>query len=671
MRPFCSIRLVAFSLLWLLIPTAPARAADTRLTPAQEARLKKLFPKTVAKLQKRELVRVVSVGDSISTFYQPPGFPRYDSSMAWQGRLLNKIGGYYFYHGVVDVDPHREVTTNQKEATAEWARFSVESEVWQRSKKGDAPLAPDALRFRADLENPVAMSVPELIRRGVPTAQQLVQGTAIQLLNLARDGAQAAQVLEALGPEAFPAAPAPGPDLVTICYGVNDAAGGVPLEGFRGFLTQAVKICQKNGAEVLLAAPPVSFDPDAPRISLGRTRPYAHITREVATASTVAFVDLGLALVEGPSDLFSMTVNDAFAAAISPVAKKFAYKADTPDILHPNAAATLRAGEAAAAQLMDEPTSLTGPIEVTGGVEVTGANAATAQIRLFNPTKESRTVVVSPLSFVGWQVKPGTPDGLFNLAPGKARRYNVPLEPIPTGPSTDGSLVRGSLIVTDDDRQQLVDVPLKLWPLGLTWPEGRMDGETGEVLLATTLTNHGQVPAKGTASIQWMGHNQEVPVNLEPNQSLPIPLRLALPDPATTGRFSEKVAVLVTLADRQIRFERHIEGIRHIGLIQRTPLIPATPPPAGTPLPEPDTFVTPHADARGIYFLIDAPSSGGTSGKAGVPWGYVDIQLDGRKAGENGTLGFVDRLTATIPWEDGPVALRKVRPSAFGHTYYL
>ncbi len=654
--------------LWLcLLPALPGRAAAPRLTPEQETTLKQKLPRTLAKLQNRELIRVVSAGDSISTFYQPPGFPRYDSAMAWQGRLLSFLGGYFYYHGIVEVDPHREITASQKEAAAAWTRFEAEMQVWQRTKQGPAPEAPDTLRFRADLDSPVAMGGAELIRRGVPSAQQIVSGTAIQIHNLARDGAQAAQVLEALGPEAFPAAPAPGPDLVTICYGVNDSIGSLPLSGYRDFLTKAVKLCQDNKAEVLLAAPPVSFDPAQPRESLARTRPYAQVAAEVAKATGVAFVDLGAALVEAPSDLQSLTAADAFSAAMVPVARQFNYHSTVLDTLHPNAAAALQAGEHAARQLLGSNPS--GPVQLSGMVELTGPATATANLRLFNPTAEARAIVVSPLGFTGWRVKAGTPDAYFNLPPSKARWLKLPLEPAITGPAPESGVIRASLLLSDDDRQQLADAALTLTPLSLTWPEGRFNGESGDMLLTPVLTNQSNQPVKGNATLQWMGRNQVLPIQLEPRQSLPLPLRLVLPDASTTDRFNQTATVQITLADRELHFHRHIDGIRHLGLEQRLPLSPVNSVVADPPA-APDTFVTPFADTGGVYLIIDSPASGGTAGQAGTPWGIIDVQLDGRKAGENGTAGFVDRLSATIPWSDGPVALRKVRPAVFGHTYH-
>lgn len=664
---FSLVRTVSLSVLILTFSTQRGGAAPGRLTPSEESRLKQALPKLTAKLERHEMVRVVSLGDSISTFYQPQGFPRYDSAMSWQGRLLSRLGGYYFHHGVVDADPHREIQTSQKEATAAWARFAAEMELWQRSKKGGAPQAPDALRFRADLDSPVRMSIPELIRRSFPGNQQVVEGTAILIHNVARDGSQAPQAMEALTTGAFPLPPLPPPDLVTICYGVNDATGGLPFEGYRGFLTTAVAYCQKRGVEVLLAAPPVSFDPGAARASLGRTRPYAQIAREVATATGAAFVDLGTALVEAPSDLASLNAADAFTAAMVPLGRDFAYRSDIVDTLHPNAAATLRMGEIAARQLTDG--TVGGPLQITGSLDIQNPGDANVSLRIFNPTGTARAVVVSPLSFTGWQVKPGTPDGFFNLSPGKARRFNFPLIPLPTGPSADRDMVRGSLLVSDDDLQQISDVVLPVVPLAIVWPEGRMDGVSGEVNLTATLINQGLTPVKGTARIDWMGRSQDTPVSIDPNQRLPLPIRLSMPDDEALPRFTNEIAVVVTLGDRTLRFTRHIDGVRHIGIEKRFPLVPPDAAAPGQSVPEPDTWVTPFADARGLYFIVETTNASSSAMPDGVPWGGIEVQLDGRKAGENGTAGFVDRLSAPLPSADGPVALRKIRPAVFGQGY--
>ncbi len=666
---FRLIRQAAIGTALMLLSGAAVAAPELRLSREQEARLAELLPRTAAKLKNREPVRVVSVGDSISTFYQSPGFPRYDSAMSWQGRLLNRLGGYYDFHGVVDVDAHREVENSQKDATREWSRYAAELSEWKQTRKGSAPTAPDPLRFQADLVAPITMSVPELARRGVPATLQSAHSAAIQIHNLARDGSQAAEVLEGLSPEAFPQPPAPPTDLVTICYGVNDSAGGLPLESFRNFLTLAVRLCQANGADVILAAPPVSFAEGLPRESLGRTRPYAQVAREVAEAGKVAFVDLGAALVRAPSDLEALTAADAFDAALVPLKKAFAYSSTVIDTLHPNAAATLHAGESAARQILNGPPP--GTVQVTGALNLTGPAEATAQLRLVNTTDTPRTVVVSPLSFTGWALAPGTPDTLFNLPPGKARRLNLPLVAIGTGASPAAGVVRGSLLLSDDDVQRLADVMMPVTPLSVVWPEGRFDAASGDVLLPAALSNSGFAPVKGTARILWMGKTEEVPFSIEPGRSFPLPMRLALPDTASLDRFLEFVTVETVLPDRTLQFTHTVEGVRYIGLEQRMPLVQAAHWQPGTPAPEPDAWVTPFADAGGIYFVVEFPASSSPTGTQEHGWGGMEVQLDGRKASENGTLGFVDRISTSLPWEDGPVAIRKVRPAAFGHTYFL
>ena len=183
------------------------------------------------------------------------------------------------------------------------------------------------------------------------------------------------------------------------------------------------------------------------------------------------------------------------------------------------------------------------------------------------------------------------------------------------------------------------------------------------------MTNQSRAPVSGTAKIEWLGRTQEVPFKLDPKQKLPFPLRLALPDSAAAPRFQNLVRLSFVLPDRTVCFTRHLEGVRHIGIEQRFPLVsPTAASPDGTPT-EPDTYVTPYADAQGLYFFIDLPNSSSAALPPGAAWGGVDVQLDGRKPNLNGTAGFIDRLIATLPAADGPVALRKIRPATFGEGY--
>lgn len=675
-RFFITAAFWAVSCYYFSVQPAPGQE---RLTRDQESRLQKFLPRTYAKLKRREPVVVVSVGDSISTFYQPAGFPRYDSGMSWQGRMLSRIGGYFSYHNEVrDLDPHKEILARQKQAEKDWDLFQTAKAAWDKGKKGSKPEAPDSLRFNEGEAGPVAMSVPELIRQGLPASLQPEAGAAIWIYNLARDGSQVPQVLESLTTEAFPAPPAAGPDLVTICYGVNDAVAGSPLSSYREFLRTAVKLCQKNKADVILAAPPVSFEGSQPRQSLGRARPYAIVAREVAAEQAVAFVDLGEANVWGPSDLFNLTAADAFESALEPIQRQFAYRSDVVDTLHPNSTATLHMGDLLARQLLGEP--LQGPIQVNGILQMAdpanndGAGAE-LDVRLFNPTQSERTVVASVLSFPGWAPLPGTPDALFNLRPGKARHWKVPMVATDSArASGEGGFIRGSLLLSDDDHQQLADVRLSVLPVSLVWPEGRIDKASGDVLLNTTLTNTGVQPVKGTAHVKWMGREAELPVSLAPSEKTILPLRLTLPDALKSVRFLEKVTVSLELDDQSVEFSHLVEGVRYAGLKQPLPMVVMNKWNAPAPDNDPDATgatLTVLADQDGIWFFVDVPPGTAPGKMDARPWGSVEVQMDGRNASENGTLGFVDRLLADIPWQDGYATVRRVRPATFGTGYNM
>jgi hypothetical protein len=47
----------------------------------------------------------------------------------------------------------------------------------------------------------------------------------------------------------------------------------------------------------------------------------------------------------------------------------------------------------------------------------------------------------------------------------------------------------------------------------------------------------------------------------------------------------------------------------------------------------------------------------------------VEVAIDARGPEARGTLGYVDSLPLEIPWQDGPVAVKKTKPAVFGSGY--
>lgn len=646
---------------------APEAAAGApALTSAeQEARLRKFLPRTYPKLVGRKTIRVAVTGDSISQFYQPAGRQRYDSAKAWHGWFLSRLASRFFYNGsVVDIDPHREV----EERAAAYQKLLDE---WASGGK------PPSVSPFASTGAPVP-TPQQILVEGIPRTDMPEGEAVIRVHNLARGGSLVPHVMEALHTYAWAADPGSHPDLVMICYGVNDANAAYPLSFFRDYLKEAIRICRSRGADVILAGPPLILTGEA-RDALARTRPYSAVAREVADEAGVFFADLGRALARRPSDLQSLKPGICFAGALLPVRRYFDHGPDVEDLLHINGEGARVAGEVTAEELVNG--SSPPALEVSGALEGPAGPGEDGilTLRVFNPTDREITAVVCPLGMTGYAVKPGTPDRLVTLQPKKGRRLTFPCtwgtgrdpEALTAFQQTDGGLVRGAIFLCDDDTQEIVDFAVPVLPVALDWSAGRFDRQTDRLRLRTGVINSGRTDRQVTAEITWMGKTQRREIAVPAGGRTELPLELTLP-PAEgdVWRFRETVAVTLEADGRQVRYERGIEAVRHLGLEQRIPLTGAVAPPySEASAVEPAAWVTISANAHGIYFVVDIPP-GAVSGRTEVvDWGSIRIQLDGRGPSANGGAGFVDRLDADIPWSDGPLKLNRVRPAVFGETY--
>lgn len=654
--------------------TGRAAEEDSALPQEQLARLKKFLPRTLPKLQRRDPVFVAICGDEISAFYQPGrGIVTEQMTMAWYGRFLDRLGASFYYHGgVVDTSP----PSPDRDANLEkqWETYRKERAQWEKAKKkGEPPVAPGlpdddaqgALRSTA---------VNDIVRNGQPVEATIPSPSAFYADNYAAEGAVGVQVMDPLLSTVFHAEETGAADLVIIAYGARDALSGTSLRTFRAALDAAIAECRKKGADVILAGPPPALDEADERSAVGRSRPWAAVMREAAEAAGVYFADLGAAAFFQPSDLINRTVEGTFKAAIDPVRRMFDHGSALHDGFHPNAASHLIMGETAADWLRyGTPVR---PFEVSGELVMSGGPGGedVLTVRVASTGKEPITIGLCPLRFAGWSVKPGTPDRVHTFLPGRgARKFKFVMQRNDEPLQGHEEFIRGSLIISDDDAQHLVDVKVPVLPLMVLWPEERVDGAGGDHLLKCTLVNTGRQSAEVALSLDWQGVQAPLtPVKVAAGERVSLPLRIALPPVAGAFRFKDNVVLNVTSEGHTWKFTRRVEGVRHIGLKDRFPLVPLAKW-QGKPSPE-DTaaagaFLKVQADQKAIYFQIEVPAATVSDVVEGKPWGRLEVQIDGRKAGENGTMGCVGTMVVEVPYEEGACRLLPVKPAVFGNGY--
>lgn len=652
------------------------RAADEeQLLPGpQLERLKKFIPRTLAKMQRRDPVFVAVCGDECSAFYQPGrGIVRKDIVRAWYGRFLDRLGAPFFYHGgVVDTTPvSAQRDAALEEAWATWRKLRAE---WEKTGKGDPPPVP-GLPVPDPSGPEDTTGVNQLQRLSQPSDALIPSPSSFYADNFAEEGAVGVQVFDPVLSMVFNAEEKAAADLVIIAYGARDALLKASLATFRAALEAAVAECRSRGADVILAGPPPALDEADERAATGRSRPWAAVMREVADAAGVFFADLGAAAVYQPSDLINRTVEGNFRAAIDPVRRLFDHGEKVQDAFHPSGPGHVRMGETAADWLLRgepvRPFAASGELVIGGGPA--GEDVLTIRVACTAP--DPVTIGVSPLRFAGWSIKPGSPDRVHTFQPGRGARL-FRYVAIRNAEPLQGheEFIRGSALISDDDAQHLVDIKVLVQPVMLLWPEERVDGAAGEHLLKCTLVNTGTVGAEVALTLDWLGKATALPaVKIPPGERLPVPLRLPLPaiDDAAL-RFRNTVTVDATVNGRTARFTRHVEGVRHLGLTQKVPLVPlrqwrALPAPGETIAPGPQLKI--QADPKAVYFQIDIPADIAADVVEGKPWGRLEVQIDGRKTGENGKLGAVGTLVIEIPHEEGACRLLPVKPAVFGNGY--
>ncbi len=650
---------------------ASGGAHDELLTKEQEARLKKFLPRTWPKLKEREPVFVGVCGDEISAFYQPGGVPgRASHLMAWYAHFLDRLGAPFFYHGgVVDLNPPTEA--DRQALKKQWEEYRKLRAEWEKKRKGDPPKLPglpagDALAPSRELGTNDILRLTQLPEDNPYTPSTFFAD------NYCETGAVGVQVFDPLMSNVFRTAET---DLVVIAFGARDALAGASLATFRTALETAVAECRKKGADVILAGPPPALDEADERAAIGRSRPWAAVAREVAQAAGVFFADLGAAAVYQPSDLMNRTVKSSFRAAMEPVRRMFDHGSKVQDGLHPNAAAHLRMGETAAEWLLNgEPVrsfDLSGEFDSGGGPN----GEAVLTLRAARVTADQPlTLAICPLRFNGWSVKPGSLDRVHTFQPGRgARLFRYEMVPNAEPPQGSEEFLRGSAIVSDDDAQHLVDVKVRMRPLAMLWPEQRVDGASGDCLLKCTLVNTGTSDLDLSLTLEWLGKQTALPaVKVGAGEHLAMPLRFPLPPVESAFRFKGTLVVNAASGGRTWKFTRRVEGTRHAGLHQRLPLVPLVHW-RDNPTPEDAAVsgaaVTIQAHPSGIFYLIDVPADTVSAALEGRPWGRLEVQMDGRPAGENGTLGCAGRVVIEIPHESGRGHILPVRPYAFGRFY--
>ncbi|MGD9746123.1 MAG: SGNH/GDSL hydrolase family protein, partial [Verrucomicrobiales bacterium] len=339
------------------------------LTAQQRERLKGFIPRTFRKLERRDRVHIVALGDNVTRVYTPVPDTSEDFIEGYVAKFGTMLAKRFFYTGGV-----RMVN------------------------------APKGKRQKWD--------------------EHL--GKEIQVENLAVGGRTAVDALQYLTTTAF----LNDPDLVLVNYGINDSKQNLSLDTYRRSLSQVVEECRRRGVDVIVMAPNLIRGFPEP-VEWGLTRPYATVAEEVAAENSVFFMDFGKYTASLGGAVPANYESEAAITQVSDrLHTMFHFEAGKPDDdLHPNHETQKFMGSALYENLVNE-TKATA-YKVTAKAHARGEEVVVT-LTVRSQVEEDRQVHLCALPVGHWLTATST-NHSFLLAAGKKQEieliYRTPGQP--------------------------------------------------------------------------------------------------------------------------------------------------------------------------------------------------------------------------------------------------
>jgi hypothetical protein len=230
-----------------------------------------------------------------------------------------------------------------------------------------------------------------------------------------------------------------------------------------------------------------------------------------------------------------------------------------------------------------------------------------------------------------------------------------------------GSQVQYSFVLHHDGISRLVDLKGPVLPIAVEIPTGRQENVAGDLMIDCQVYNYSANPFQGTAEIRWQGQQFALDLSVEPNGAKPLRLRLNLPADTAGQSVHGRLDITVKSGEAAYHFEREIEATPNIPLGQRVAMQRVSQSATGGSAAE-FPGLTARADAKGLYLTMDLPPISAQPGKS-VPAAAAFFAIDARGPEDRGTTGFVEAVALEVPWQDGPLAVKRVRPAIFGNGY--
>jgi len=615
----------------LLLVSGTASLSAYPLSLEQRQRFERYLPRTFPKLEARDPVHIVVLGDSVTGGYTPlpSAWESLNPLFSYTGVFLGELAREFFYPGGLRlINPPTQ---------------------------GTAKLSP-------------------------------YLGDEITLENLTEIDGTALDGLRRVLSDAF----VHDPDLLIVQYGIYDAFGEVSIDVYRRALQEIADEAGRRSVDLILLGPGMVRHGYGP-MDWGVTRPFASTAREVALSNGVLFMDAGQHLSRFGGGVDPKTEASAAMDMIgSRLGRMFHFgpELDHLERVHPSRRANEYLGEA----LFDELKNGTPNSDFTyaGVANFTPEGTVEVVLAIHNQSEEIKQGTVGALSVSGCLVPLEEAARRFSVPPQATTqvsfRYRRPI----VGQARDGSDVlfpieaadefgRFSFLLEDTVRSELVDLPLRIGPITAVWRSRQILNVTDRLRIEWDLVNGSDKAVSGTFQV-GLGDQigDPTPFTVPPLGTKRI---FSLFDFATEGTapsFQREIWIQTDVDGLVTRFYRELEASRDLVLGEEIPLKAwdayVNIPPAGDPTARTrgtgDVRAYFEANQEALYAVatlsgVAIPSLGD---QAAV---RARIFLDARPMDEVRSFGAVRPIEIYAKAEGGVGIAPSVPLGAFGNRYDL
>ncbi len=625
------MRLFAASLALGLLSAFVAReAAAYPLTLEQRERLKQYLPRTFPKLEGREAVHVVALGDDVMGGYTPlpSAWESNNPLFSYPGVFLANLAREFFYPGGV------RLLNPPTGGTAKLSEYL-----------GD-----------------------EIAFENLTT----IDGTVF-------DGLRRAYT------DAF----LHDPDLVLVQYGIYDAFTFLSIDTYKRALQEIVDAARSARSDLILLGPPlVNYGGGA--MQWGIERPYATAAREVAEANGVLFIDLGRHLSRFGAGVDPDTHP---AAAMEIVGDRlenifhFGPELEARERVHPSLRVHQFLGDSMFADLQNGPHP--SPFTYTAAASYGNDGSIGVSVVVRNQAAEEKKGSMGALA-VGGAMLPGEAGQRFTVVAGSATQLEFRFRRPEVGKRRDGSPLffplepadefgRFSFFLEDSVDSEVVDLPVRVGPVTALWNSRQFVNVSDQMRVEWDLVNGTDKSLSGTFQVGMAERvGQPTPFSVSPLGTKTVFSVFDFNAPGDVSIFQQDIWIQIDIEGKVVRFSREMEASRDLVLGEEVAMRswrdyansgPAVETVARRRSAE-SASVRFEADAKALYVVarLDGVSLPDLGDQAAL---QAKLFLDARPSSEVRTFGAVEPILVYAKAAGGPGFTPSVELGSFGKGYNM